>query len=189
MKKNKLTVYKNNQDIYATGNFMIIEGLIARHTCDQLINLVKEGEVLFKDSEFLYPIFHYKAKRNVVLLELGDTFIVQSYETMKQEAEQSVMERIANRIKIMSSPAEERIKNFFIQIGEEIGITEENSCTIPAIFTQEEIAKYTFVTREYLNVILKRFSKEGILEANRQNWFIPHWDNWIKKRKEYVLNA
>ncbi|WP_169308999.1 Crp/Fnr family transcriptional regulator [Listeria grayi] len=186
MKNNKLKVYKNNQEICETGNFMIVEGMIVRHTSDQLINIIKEGEILFDDAEFLCPIFHYKAKGNVVLLEIGDTFILQSYEMLKKEAEQAVMKKIENKIKIMSLSAEERIKDFFIQVGEEIGIKEDSSCTIPAIFTQEEIAKYTFVTREYLNVILKRFCKVGLLEATRQKWIILFWEKWTEK--EMVKN-
>ncbi|STY44992.1 Uncharacterised protein [Listeria grayi] len=62
MKNNKLKVYKNNQEICETGNFMIVEGMIVRHTSDQLINIIKEGEILFDDAEFCVRFFIIKQR-------------------------------------------------------------------------------------------------------------------------------
>lgn len=167
-----------NQAFSHKGSFHILSGIMVCLYKGQFIAAYQSGDTFFMDEEII---------PNLTFLAKQDTHLISSESHLLDEKRKQLIHQFFNqlsgRIVDYSYRTEERIAALFFTLGCQIGEIKNNTCMIPAVFTQKEIASFTNVTREYYNTLYKKWKLESVIVYNKKSWILNNWSSWVAKYK------
>ncbi|MBC2173876.1 Crp/Fnr family transcriptional regulator [Listeria booriae] len=165
------------------GDYIILSGYLVCKAFRQLIYFTQTGDFISTEVASSYSAVHYEAKSPVHLMHISTDSekVVEFRDTLHQK----IMACSMRRLDIFLGTVEERLSALLYQAGIEMGVLQkDNSCVLPYMITQKEMAEYIGCTREYLFGIRRKLIKQGKITDSRA-WTLLEWDEW--KRDAILL--
>ncbi|EUJ27620.1 Uncharacterised protein [Listeria grayi] len=167
-----------NQAFFHKGSFYILSGIIVCLYKEQFIAAYQAGDTFFMDEDII-PNLTFVAKRDTHLIA-SEAYMI---EEKRNQLIHQFFNQLSSRLVNYSYRTEERITALFFTLGCQIGEVKNNSCTIPSIFTQKELASFTNVTREYYNALYKKWKDEAVITYSKKNWILNNWTSWVARHQ------
>ncbi|WP_439443314.1 Crp/Fnr family transcriptional regulator [Listeria aquatica] len=189
----KTIYFKKNQKIFdltdSNGKiFFLITGILMLTVRfdesgenEIILNFVKENQLFAKDLfSQIYP-----STSEVKALSDGACWAIDRYFFDRILTEYDVKEQFIihellglsrdtfSHLRKSTTSKEERVRMCIKQIGEQLGTVGENGeIVLPAAITQPIIASFSTATREFVALIIKKLTCEGILQVRPKPWII-----------------
>lgn len=144
-------------------NFLKENKLFSKNTLAQIYPSSSEAKALSDGA--CWAIDRYFFDRILTEYDVKEQFIIHELLGLSRDT--------FSHLRKSTTSKEERVRMCIKQIGEQLGTEGENGeIVLPAAITQPIIANFSTATREFVALIIKKLTSEGILQVRPKPWII-----------------
>ncbi|MBC2195736.1 helix-turn-helix domain-containing protein [Listeria booriae] len=172
----KVISLERGEKLQVCGEYQILQGYIVCRAGNHLLKILKAESFIIPEKDLTAGLVEYQAQRTAQVAFIP---IISATDFLRKQtqAQQDIIQLFANQLDLYALPIKERVMALLYKLACEIGEVKMDTCRIPMILTQVEIARYIHCTREYLNSVRKVLVKEGWLDSGK-NWVLLDWKRW-----------